>query len=143
MAKTVKKPVVPVATEADLQTNVCEYLRRRWPGVCFNAPSAVQFTNVVAQAKAKRLGANSSYPDLLIFRACGGYHGLMIEFKAPGKTLYKKDGTPRRESVGKDGVTHFEKQLQMHEQLRAEGYAVYVVQEFSVAVRIIEEYLTS
>jgi len=130
MAK-VKKPLV---TEADLQSAVRAYLEKKWPGVPFTAFSAVQFTNVVARVQAKKMGSNSSYPDLCIFRARGGYHGLMIEFKAPDKVLYKKDGTLRKDE-------HFEKQLARHEQLRAEGYAVHVVQEFAVAVRIIEDYL--
>lgn len=40
--------------------------------------------------KAKAMGMRRGYPDYIVDVPCGGYHGMRIEMKAPGKKARKE-----------------------------------------------------
>ena len=45
--------------------------------------------NIVEATKFKRMGVLAGFPDLFLFVARGGYHGLFIELKAKGGRVSK------------------------------------------------------
>jgi hypothetical protein len=73
-------------------------------------------------AKLKRMGLRPGFPDLLITRARGVYHGFAIEMK-----------------YGNNKLTNEQKEwLRI---LSKEGYATAVCYSASEAIRLIEKYL--
>lgn len=128
-------PKKEAKTEAELQVQAANYLRRCYPQVLFHhdAHSAVQVHIQTAQhAKAK--GVMKGWPDLMVMRPRGGYAGLFVELKKPGLRLYKvRSGAPYNE--------HFSTQLAVHEELREAGYAVEVAQSLTSFKQIIDNYM--
>lgn len=130
-------PTKAAKTEAELQAQVAKYLRTCYPQVIFHhdAHAAVNVHIKTAQA-AKARGVCKGWPDLAIMCPRGSYHGLFLELKKPGLRLYKvRNSKPYNE--------HFEAQLALHERLRAQGYAVVVVQDFADATTVINKYMTA
>tara|TARA_Y100001973_G_C4907140_1_gene190070 strand:+ start:36 stop:440 length:405 start_codon:yes stop_codon:yes gene_type:complete len=69
-------------TEAELQTLVVNYIKRRWPYVRYCASLGGQYQKHISQRKkAKATGYVAGFPDLQILSARGGYYGLFIEIK--------------------------------------------------------------
>lgn len=69
----------------------------------------------------RKMGLRKGFPDLIVFRARGGYHGLAIEMKYD-------DGTVKPE------------QKQWLKTLSKEGYACAVCWSADEAIKIIERY---
>lgn len=72
-------------------------------------------------AKLKRMGLRPGFPDLLITRARGGYHGFAIEMK-----------------YGDNKPT--DSQIQWLLTLKNEGYATAICYSAKDAIRLIEKY---
>jgi hypothetical protein len=83
------------------QMCVAEYLRRRYPYVKFTISPVSLITNAIQGMKAKRLGYSTGTPDLLIFYPSQGYHGLLIELKAPGTWRMDREGRMVKVQPGK------------------------------------------
>ena len=90
--------------------------------------------DVAAGMKLKSEGLKAGFPDLFLYVARHGYHGLAIEMKRPEiKRLYKE----LNQSKGRVRP----EQNKWHELLRTEGYAVVVCYGFEHARQVIEQYL--
>lgn len=73
-------------------------------------------------AKLKRMGMRKGFPDIIVFRAKGKYHGLAIEMKYDkGKTTKDQEDWLRT--------------------LSSEGYACAVCYGADEAIKIIERYI--
>ncbi len=120
--------------EAALQIKVCEYLRDNYPGVLFHsdASSGMAASPGVANMN-KRIQFSAGMPDLYIFAACKGFHGLFLELKADGVEIYRKDGTPRKNR-------HVEAQAAMLQGFRDRGYCALFAMGYDSAVSIINKY---
>ena len=120
--------------EAYIHALTCNYLRTNYPDVIFTSDlSGVRLPMALAK-KVKPLKSSRGIPDLIIFYPAGGYHGLLIELKAPEAKLLKRDGALRKN-------THLEEQLQVIHQLRALGYAAFFCRGFAAARGCIEFYM--
>lgn len=77
--------------EYELQKAVCQYLELQYPDVLF-VSTGIPFNLRPQQgARIKAINKNGfKCPDLIIFEARRGYHGLLIELKV--KDILKKDG---------------------------------------------------
>lgn len=74
--------IIEYKTEAELQTAVVNYIKRRWPYVRYCASLGGQYQKHISQRKkAKATGYVAGFPDLQILSARGGYFGLFIEIK--------------------------------------------------------------
>lgn len=74
-------------------------------------------------ATLKKMGLTPSYPDLVVYLARGGYHGLLIEMKKPNGRLTKD-------------------QKDNHARLLSNGYQVHTCYSWDEARQRIEEYLS-
>ena len=72
-------------SEANLQANVVKYLKYQYPQVMYCASLGGQYQRYISQRnKAKSTGYVKGFPDLGVYEAKGGYHGLFIEIKQKG-----------------------------------------------------------
>src|SRR6476469_9418041 len=111
-------------TEAQLQLQICDYLRLQFPGVIFRSDVAAGIKLTMGQAtRHKRLQSSRAYPDLFLAHPIGSFHGCYIELKRPGTKLHKADGSLYADP-------HVREQAEMLQALRERGY----VAEFAVGL---------
>lgn len=131
-------------TEQELQAQVADYLRLRYPTVLFHSDYGSGIKLTIGQAiRQKRLnGGRRSWPDMFIAEprtvVKDGdkyfYAGLFIELKRPGTRILTKKGM----LVANE---HIREQFDMLELLRKSGYAAEFACGFDEAKKIIDEYL--
>jgi len=119
--QTLHKPYTP--SEATEQGLVVEWLRRRGDCLYAAVPNGGK-RNPREAASLRRQGVRPGVPDLLIFEAREGHHGLAIEMK--------------RVKGGK--VTPA--QRRWHDELRTKGWRVEVCRGHLEAISILTEYLS-
>ena len=134
-----------MATEADLQIQVADYLRLRYPDVVFHSDfgSGVKLTMRQAAQQKRMNGGWRAFPDMFIAKPTLGFdkdgqpfyrHGLFIELKRDGVRILKKDG----EYVADK---HIREQAKMLEHLCRLGYVACFAVGFDQAKQIIDNYL--
>lgn len=131
--------------EADLQVQVADYLRLRYPNVMFHSDygSGIKLTKGQAMKQYRQNGGRRGWPDMFIaepkiragFEDTWQYEslGLFIELKKEGTRIYKKDGSPASD--------HIAEQLEVLEALGKKGYYCYMVAGFDEAKEVIDDYL--
>lgn len=121
--------------ESDLQVQVADYLRLRYPDVQFHSDfgSGIKLTQGQAMKQKRQNGGRRGWPDLFIADPMNGLHGLFIELKKAGTRLKKKDGTW--------ASSHLEEQNEVLNALQKKGYAAYFAVGFEEAKDIIDDYL--
>jgi hypothetical protein len=132
----IKKNMKDIFKESEEKTHlfVTMYLRTVYPKVIFNTDmSGVKLT--MGQAiKLNKLRSSKGFPDLVIYEPRGEYHGLFLELKRPGESIYKKDGSLRKSE-------HLEEQQSMHNELRKRGYKCEFAVGYDEAKVLIDNYL--
>lgn len=121
--------------ESDLQVQVADYLRLRYPKVLFHSDfgSGIKLTQGQALKQKRQNGGRRGWPDMFIAEPMNGLHGLFIELKKAGTRLKKKDGTW--------ASSHLEEQNEVLNALQKKGYAAYFAVGFEEAKDIIDDYL--
>ena len=111
-------------TESREQQVVVKYFRLTYPQYKKNLSSfANQGKRTLRNgARMKAEGMTRGYPDFAIYVARGGFFGLFVEMKTPKGTVEKE-------------------QKEIHEALRAEGYAVVVKRGVDEAIKEIDNYM--
>lgn len=123
--------------EANVHQQVVNYLKLQYPKVIFRTDFAAGVKMSMGQSiKHAKLQHSSGFPDLFIAMPNKHYHGLFIELKKDGVTVFKKDGTIRKNE-------HLEKQNEVHQSLNSVGYFATFAIGFDEAKKIINEYLTT
>lgn len=124
-------------TESELQTQVADYIRLRYPKVLFHSDfgSGIKLTMGQAIKQKRQNGGRRAWPDMIVARPMPdkGYCALFIELKKEGTRLFKKDGTPASD--------HIKEQSELLEELERWGYKAVFAVGFDEAKRIIDEYL--
>ena len=121
--------------ESDLQVQVADYLRLRYPDVQFHSDygSGIKLTQGQAMKQKRQNGGRRGWPDMFLAEPENGLHGLFIELKKTGTRLKKKDGTW--------ASSHLEEQNEVLNKLQKKGYAAYFAVGFEEAKDIIDDYL--
>ena len=68
-------------SEDRLQSEVIKYIRYQYPKIRFCASSGGVYTGISQARKMVRNGYVKGFPDLFIYEARNGYHGLALEIK--------------------------------------------------------------
>ena len=133
--KKPKKPKKP-PTEAEVQAQVCRYLKLQYPNVIFASDlSGVRLPYGLAN-KVAPLKSGRAMPDMTIYKKRHGYGALAIELKRPGaRVFYAKTHKPADD--------HIAEQIAVLELLREEGYCAEMVRGFDNAKLVIDWYLKS
>lgn len=69
--------------EAIEQQWTVQWFKLKYPGVLIVASANGGSRNIIEAKNLKKTGVYAGIPDLQIFKACRGFHGLLIEMKAP------------------------------------------------------------
>lgn len=69
--------------ESIIQEQVVVFLRRQYPHVLFTGGFDACKLKPQQGMRRKLAGYLAGTPDIIILKACGGYHGLMLELKSP------------------------------------------------------------
>lgn len=126
-------------TEAELQTQVADYLRLQFPEVLFHSDfgSGVKLTPGQAIKQKRQNGGRRGWPDIFVAEPMvikgKDYHGLFIELKKDGTRLMKRDGSW--------ATDHVAEQAEMLDRLEFRGYRAVFVVGFEQAKKIIDDYL--
>lgn len=70
--------------EFEMQRDFVNYISLAYPKLLFTISPAGFITSTGLAMKAKAMGYRAGTPDILIFEPIADWHGLFIEFKAPG-----------------------------------------------------------
>lgn len=108
--------------EAQIQERVVRYVRTKWPTLLMTSSPSSAARSPQQGARLKRSGHLAGTPDLMFFKPCKNFSGLLIELKT---------------ETGK---------LSIHQKLfldiaASEGYRAAVAYGYDQAIQIIEEYL--
>ena len=120
--------------EFQLQCAIAEYLRTAYPKVKFlsDVRAALKLT-IPQQVRSKKVQAdNFACPDMVIFAARKGYHGMFLELKA--QTPFKKDGALKTDP-------HLARQDEAIYGLMEEDYYAHFYWDFDTAKDTIDWYL--
>lgn len=136
-----------MATEAELQIQVADYLRLRYPKVLFHSDfgAGVKLTMGQAIRQKRQNGGRRAWPDLFIAepsyaldsagRIIGfEYFGLFIELKREGTRIYRKDGSFVANA-------HILEQEHLMHDLRKRGYKAEFAVGFDEAKKLIDDYV--
>lgn len=137
--------------ESELQAQVADYLRLRYPNVLFHSDfgSGIKLTKGQAMKQKRQNGGRRGWPDMFIAQPReltsfsvqqnsdipNGkfYHGMFLELKKDGARLKKKDGTWATE--------HIAEQAKILQALQDRGYETYFAVGFDEAKKLIDDYL--
>lgn len=137
----VKVRYIPKVTkhEETLQRQVCNYLRKHHPEVIFRSDYASGLHMTQNQARIhKALQSSRSWPDLFIYFPARGFHGLAIELKKDGTTIYATRGANKGDLVADP---HIREQAATLQELNRLGYLGRFGVGYDQTIRIIEWYL--
>lgn len=127
-----RKRVKKTASEADVQTMVCRYLRSK--GVPFRTDKDGQFVSGYSRKIKSEHKGLTGFPDLVIPLQRGGYGGLVLELKKEGVRVYKKDGEIREDE-------HLKQQQWWLDWFSAIGCKASFACGYDEAIKIIDEYI--
>ena len=125
--------------ETKIQLAVCNTLKIKYPSVFFEpSASGVKmpiYTAAIFKKMRKNLsnGESKGFPDLFIFEARNGYHGLAIELKDEIKI--GKRGRPLKGNGPSD------EQLIWIDALKDRGYMAVVSYGYEQTMKVIDKYL--
>lgn len=121
-------------SEAHEHQMLCTYIKVNYPLVIFTTDLSGVRVSMGTARKLPSLRSSNGIPDLLIFEARGGCHGLLIEMKASGKSTIKKDGTFRQDE-------HLLEQNEVLNQLRKKGYCAEFAIGFEQGKKLVDDYM--
>ena len=91
--------------EEGVQKRVCAYLKKNHPTVDFHSDYAAGLHLTLAQAVTRKaLNSGRGFADLFIAYPSRGYHGLFLELKRPGTSIYVTKGARKGELVKKEQI---------------------------------------
>lgn len=79
--------------EFKIQSEFITYLKMKYPDLLYTISPAGFIMSAGMAMKMMRMGYQKGTPDLLILEPRASYHGLLIEFKAPGGTTSPNQDT--------------------------------------------------
>jgi len=109
-------------SEDRLQSEVIKYIRYQYPKVKYCASAGGVYTGISQARKMVRTGYVKGFPDLFIYEARNGYHGLALEIKTTKGRATKE-------------------QKQWIEDLNDRGYKAEVVKGLPAILDLIDSYL--
>lgn len=133
-----RRPQLPIASEAILHQQVIQWLRVQHPKVIFRTDFSSGVKMTIGQAALhKRLQWSRAWPDIQLLEPRGQYRGAFFELKREDVVIYnKRHGGMRRDP-------HLLEQAAMLDSLRERGYYAEFAVGFSAFQTLVNNYLKS
>lgn len=145
-------------TESELQTQVADYIRLRYPKVLFHSDfgSGIKLTMGQAIKQKRQNGGRRAWPDMFIaeprpasrintnIKDWGDINEVLNNFHFAEYGLFlelKKEGTRLRKKNGDYASEHIKEQSLLLRELGDKGYKAVFAVGFDEAKKIIDEYL--
>jgi hypothetical protein len=127
--------------EANLQKEVCRFLRIQYPSVIFRSDYSSGLKLTVNQAAVhKSLQSSRAWPDLFIVHPSRGKSGLMLELKKEGTRIYAaREATKAK--YGGYADEHIQEQAMMLTRLNELGFMALFGIGFDDAIEKIRWYM--
>lgn len=91
--------------EESIQRRIATYLKRNYPEVEFHSDYAAGLKLTENQAKIRKsLNSGRGWSDIFIAYPSRGYHGLFIELKREGVSIYCKTGLRKGQLVANEQI---------------------------------------
>lgn len=90
---------MPIQRERKEQEYLVQWFKLKYRDVLIAASANGGARNPREAANMKREGVLAGIPDLQIFKACKGFHGLFIEMKAPATESHVKGKVGMQQKV--------------------------------------------
>jgi hypothetical protein len=127
-----------VKHEEALQKQVCHWLKLNYPNIIFRSDYASDLNLTQNQARTHaNLQSGRSFPDLFIYSAQRGYHGMALELKTEGTIVILKRGDKKGHLTSDP---HIREQFFLLKQLRSEGYWTNFGIGFDDCIELIQWY---
>lgn len=125
--------------EEGVQRRVATYLRTEYPGIEFHSDYAAGLKLTENQARIRKsLNSGRGWSDMFIAYPSRGYHGLFLELKKEGVSIYCKTG-PRKGQLVADEQIIIE--AAFLEKMNSLGYLARFSVGFDKSVALIDYYL--
>jgi hypothetical protein len=144
MAQAVYKPkkfYVPKVKkhEENVQRRVATYLRREYPGVEFHSDYAAGLKLTENQARIRKsLNSGRGWSDMFIAYPSRGYHGLFLELKKDGVSIYCKTGPRKGQLVASEQI---EIEAEFLDKMNKLGYLARFTVGYDKAIALIDYYM--
>lgn len=126
-------------TEEGIQKRVCTYLRTEYPFIRFHSDYAAGLHLTESQARInKSLQSGRGWSDLFIPFPSRGYHGLFLELKKDGTSIYVTRGPRKGKLVQNEQIiieADFLRDMNKH------GYFARFAIGYDHAVKLIDWYM--
>jgi len=114
---------------------VCQYLKVRYPNTIFLSDASGVRVSMGVARQIKPLKSSRGIPDIIILEPRGGFHGLLIEIKATGVKVFKKNG----EIYSDD---HIKEQWEVLKRLQMKGYKAVFACGQDEAMSVVDKYMS-
>jgi hypothetical protein len=137
--------------EADIQKELCKYVRLKYPNSLFNCDcSGLNLSRTQAgQAKAMRSG--KGFPDFVLYESIFNrncypgksvlYHALFIEIKKEGESIYTIRKVDAKTGKPTYASPHIAEQMAMIEKLKIKGYYACFGIGLAECMNIVDNYM--
>lgn len=136
-----KKAYIPKVKkhEESVQRRVATYLRKNYPDVEFHSDYAAGLKLTENQAKIRKsLNSGRGWSDMFIAEPKREYHGLFLELKKDGVSIYCKTGPRKGQLVANEQI---EIEAMFLEKMNKKGYFARFAVGFDKTVQIIDWYM--
>jgi len=130
----IKRTTPQKSSEKSAHKAVASFIRQQYPNVFFMSDASGLRVGMGIRLQLKDTRSKHKQVDMYILEPRGGYHGLILELKRLGETVYLKDGT-----LSKD--EHIREQAETLEKLSELGYFTAFAIGALNAIDIIREYM--
>lgn len=124
--------------EENVQRRVATYLRREYPGVEFHSDYAAGLKLTENQARIRKsLNSGRGWSDMFIAYPSRGYHGLFLELKKEGVSIYCKTGPRKGQLVASEQI---EIEAEFLDKMNRLGYLARFTVGYDKAITLIDWY---
>lgn len=124
--------------EEGIQRRVSTYIRTNFPGVEYHSDYAAGLKLTENQAKIRKsLNSGRGWSDVFIAEPRRGYHGLFIELKKEGVSIYVTRGHRKGELVADEQINI---EAVFLEKMNKKGYLARFAVGFDQAQKLIDWY---
>lgn len=122
-----------------LQRRIANYLRTEYPDVEFHSDYAAGLKLTENQSKIRKsLNSGRGWSDMFIAEPKRGYHGLFLELKKEGVSIYCKIGPRKGELVADEQI---QIEAAFLEKMNKKGYFARFAVGYEKTIQIIDWYM--